>query len=256
MLLETVDEKDEAKQVVNRIDKLTRDGAKNSDTAILYRTNGQSRLIEEALIRKGIPYRVYGGVKFYERKEIKDILCYLRLLYNPADLVSFRRIVNTPSRKLGDKSVDGLVNYMGQTGRTFFEAIDSIEAAEEVGSAAKRGFVVFADMWRGFQEFSRDHSVREMMENIIKLTSYEAYLKAEYTSEEAEEKMGNLVEFANMASRYDGLESSEALSMFLEDIALITDADRDGDNDSVSLMTVHLAKGLEFPHIFIMGMEE
>ena len=222
----------------------------------MYRTNGQSRLIEEALIRKGIAYRVYGGVKFYERKEIKDILCYLRLLYNPRDLVSFRRIVNTPSRKLGDKSVDGLVMYMAENDADFMTAIASVERAEEVGGAAKRGFVLFADMWQTFLSYAREHSVRETMEYIIKTVKYDDYLKSEYPGDEAEEKMGNLVEFANMASRYDGLDPNEAITLFLEDIALITDSDRDGENDSVSLMTVHLAKGLEFSHVFIMGMEE
>lgn len=256
--LETSDEKEEGREIVSFITKDVVDGSgAYSDWAILYRTNSQSRLIEESLIRKSIPYRIYGGVKFYERKEIKDILAYLRLIFNPSDIASLQRIINVPSRKLGDKSVGDLLQFAGQFGLDFRTAISQGIAENAFGGAAMKAFDGFLGLYDGLVEFAQNKSVRETLEEVVKRTKYADYLLAEFSKEEAEGKEENIKEFANMASRYDGLEPREALSMFLEDIALITDSDREERGENlVSLMTIHLAKGLEFKNVIISGAEE
>ena len=195
-------------------------------------------------------------MKFYERKEIKDIHSYLRLVFNPQDQVAFGRIVNVPSRKLGEKSVEGLRNFMNSRNLDFVAAIAGIAEAEEVGSAAKRAFGEFASLFTGLSDLSRDVCVKDLMDAVVKRTKYEDYLRGEYSKEEVEGKLENVKEFLNMASRYDGLEPRESLSLFLEDIALITDQDRSEETGGVSLMTIHLAKGLEFPNVIIAGAEE
>ncbi|MFZ3233570.1 MAG: UvrD-helicase domain-containing protein [Patescibacteria group bacterium] len=251
-VIESYDEKEESRGIAEMI----AEDKNYADWAILYRTNGQSRLIEEGLIRKNIPYKVFGGVKFYERKEIKDIHSYLRLIFNPQDLVAFTRIINVPSRKLGEKSVEGLRNFMNAQNLSFSEAIERIAEAPEIGPAAKRAFAEFGSMFAGLAEISRTACVKDLMDAVVKRTKYEDYLRNEYSKEEVEGKLENVKEFLNMASRYDGLEPRESLSLFIEDIALITDQDRTDEVGGVSLMTIHLAKGLEFPNVVIAGAEE
>ncbi len=250
--IETYDEKEEARTIASKI----AESGDYSKWAVLYRTNGQSRLIEEALINRNIPYRVFGGVKFYERKEIKDVLSYLRFVFNPADMVAFSRIVNVPSRKLGEKSVEGFRNFMEFRGLDFATAVSRIAEADEVGTAAKAAFARFGELHSGLVELSRNACVKELMDAVIKRTGYEEYLKGEHSKEEFEGKLENLKEFLNMASRYDGMEPRESLSLFIEDIALVTDQDRSEGEGGVSLMTIHLAKGLEFENVVISGAEE
>lgn len=249
---ESYDEKEEARSIADRIAEEGNYG----DWAILYRTNGQSRLLEEGLNRRNIPYRIFGGVKFYERKEIKDILSYLRLVFNPQDLAAFTRIVNVPSRKLGEKSVEGFRNFMAADYDSIPSALADIGNAPDVGPAAKRAFLEFGSLIAGLSKLSFEVCIKGLMEAAIKRTNYEEYLRGEYSKDEVEGKLDNLKEFLNLASRYDGLDPRESLSMFLEDIALVTDQDRNDDQDCVSLMTIHLAKGLEFPNVVIAGAEE
>ncbi|MFA6091220.1 MAG: 3'-5' exonuclease, partial [Candidatus Gracilibacteria bacterium] len=229
-----------------------------SKWAILYRTNSQSRLIEEALIKAGIQYKIYGGVRFYERKEIKDILAYMRLIFNPLDTMSLRRIINVPSRKIGEKSVETFLHYVHNFHAPFSDVIEGIDEMDELTPQARRGIAGFGTIYNELTIYLQNHSIKEMMEEIIKRTQYVDYLRHEYGETESESKEENLKEFANMASRYDGLESREALMMFLEDIALITDSDRDepGQNNFVSMMTIHSSKGLEFENVIIAGAEE
>ncbi|MDD2565507.1 MAG: 3'-5' exonuclease [Candidatus Gracilibacteria bacterium] len=255
-IIETFDEKQECEKVAEEIRDILDDREEN--IAVLYRTNGQSRLIEEALLYKGITYRVYGGVKFYERKEIKDILAYLRILANPNDVISLKRIINVPTRKIGAKSVQVLFNYARNYAVTPLDIMDNVDEITELTPLAKKGVATFNNIYKTLKEFALTNTVDNIMKHIVKLIDYEAYLLDEYGSEEYETKMDNVREFRNMASRYSGLEPTEALSLFLEDVALITDADTDKEGSSfkVSLMSIHLSKGLEFDNVFIVGAEE
>jgi DNA helicase-2/ATP-dependent DNA helicase PcrA len=233
-----------------------------SHFAILYRTNGQSRLLEEALIRKNIPYRVYGGVKFFERKEIKDILAYIRIIFNPLDTVSLKRIINVPGRKIGEKSLENFLEILDRELMDISQIAEEPMILESLSGIGAYGVKSFAMMYKILRDISKTESVASLMEAIIRRTSYDTYLKDEYGEDEYEGKLENLEEFVNMASRYDGMTYPENLASFLEDIALITDQDRNNENKDesgtghVSLMTIHLAKGLEFPTVFIAGAEE
>lgn len=240
------------------------DNTKNySRFAILYRTNGQSRLIEESLIRKNIPYRVYGGVKFYERKEIKDILAYIRIIFNPLDSTSLKRIINVPGRKIGEKSLENFLEILEREHMNIAQIADEPMIVESLTGVWANGIRSFVMIYKTLRDISQNESVASLMSAIITRTNYEAYLKEEYGEEEYEGKIENLEEFVNMASRYDGMSYPENIASFLEDIALITDQDRDNDTKApwedgwhVSLMTIHLAKWLEFPHVFIAWAEE
>ena len=268
-LLEGMDDKHEAEVIASTIRTSKSDSNDDENTtyskfAILYRTNGQSRLLEESLIRKNIPYRVYGWVKFYERKEIKDILAYIRILFNPLDSASLKRIINVPGRKIGEKSLDTFLEIMDREHMNIAQIADEPMIVESLTGVWANGIRSFVMIYKSLSDISKNGSVAELMTSIITRTNYEAYLKDEYGEDEYEWKIENLEEFVNMASRYDGMTYPENLASFLEDIALITDQDRNnesGDESSqkewhVSLMTIHLAKWLEFPHVFIAGAEE
>ena len=231
-----------------------------SDFAILYRTNGQSRLIEESLIRKNIPYRVYGWVKFYERKEIKDILAYMRLVFNPNDSMSLKRIINVPGRKIGEKSLENFTEVLQREHLNLSDFSENDFLLASLTGIGAKWIQSFCLTYKILRELSKNASVAEVMEHMIKRTNYLEYLKWEYSEDEYEGKVENVEEFLSMATRYDGMLSPENLATFLEDIALITDHDRDNEQWTsggfVSLMTVHLAKGLEFPHVIIAWAEE
>jgi len=253
-LIEAFNEKNEVEMVASIIDE-NLDEFKNF--WILYRTNGQSRLIEEALLSKWIPYRVFGWLKFYERKEIKDILAYLRLIANPTDLLSLKRIINVPGRKIWPKSVETLVNYARNYWVSPLEIMDNVEEISELSAGAKRSISWFKEMYDNFVKFLPENSIELLMKHIIKTIWYEDYLRDDYDWEELEWKLDNLKEFENMASRFTGLESQEALNMFLEEISLITDSsDEWKENIKVNLMTVHLSKWLEFDVVFIIWAED
>lgn len=251
-LFESTDEKDEAKTIAETIFE----EGNFWSWAILYRTNGQSRTLEEALIRKNIAYKVYGGQKFYERKEIKDILSYLRFIHNPADIVSLARIINVPARKIGDKSAEALFDYMRQTGEIFSENL--IHCVPDFSASAKHSALNFAQIIASVTQNITKNGVANGMKTLLEQTDYWRYLQDSYDEEDYLNKKENLNEFLSLASRYDGMEEGEGLSLFLEEIALITDSDRDDikAHSYVSLMTVHLAKGLEFENVVIAGLEE
>ncbi len=233
------------------------DGQNYRDWAVLYRTNAQSRSIEEALISKNIPYRIFGGVKFYERKEIKDTLAYLRLLHNRSDRIGFTRIINVPSRKIGEKSLEQILDVADDISA---DPITAIRHGIDMGiftGALKTTLGNFYLMYESLADTARTGSVVELIEALLKQVKYREYLELEYGKEDAENRLDNLKELANLASRYDGMLGGEGLAVFLEDIALITDADRDATGEEVvSLMTVHLAKGLEFTNVVISGAED
>ncbi len=268
-LLDGLDEKHEAEMIVNAIREIFSGNTSNSEEensyarfAVLYRTNGQSRLIEESLIRKNIPYRVYGWVKFYERKEVKDILAYIRIIFNPYDSMSLKRIINVPGRKIWEKSLENFLDVLTREHLTIKEMCENDFLLDSLTWIGAKWLQSFCILYKFFLEASKTQSVAEVMKHIIDRTWYEDYLKNEYSEEEFEWKMDNLQEFQNMASRYDGLIYPENFAQFLEDIALITDQDRNQEDKEkeerwhVSLMTVHLAKGLEYPTVFIAWAEE
>ena len=248
------DEKTEAQKIASII---SAHEGEYEDWAILYRTNGQSRLLEEALLRSSIPYKIYGWVKFYERKEIKDILSYLRLIANPSDEVSLGRILNVPSRKIGDKSQEKALDYLRSQFITLDTLTEDMVPAMGLPALANHGMISFIANYRLLYSLSHESGVEDVVIQLIKAIKYEDFLKEEYGEEGAEARMDNLRELANLSSRYTGLSPRESLQAFLEDIALITDHDTDEVGSSVvSLMTVHSSKWLEFRNVIIVGLEE
>lgn len=247
------DEYDEANYVVSQINTLKREEYyKYSDFAILYRTNAQSRAFEDVLMREGIPYRVVGGQKFYERKEIKDILAYLRLVYNTNDNVSLKRIINEPKRGIGKTTVDTIEQIANELNVPMFEVVKNIE---NFGlGRAKKELNDFAKFILRMQEDTS--SIEKLTTNILKESGYLKMLEDEKTTE-AESRIDNLGEFINVVIEFENQEADATLASFLENIALVTDLDNVDDNqDSVLLMTLHTAKGLEFSTVFLVGMED
>jgi DNA helicase-2/ATP-dependent DNA helicase PcrA len=245
------DEHDEASWLAAEIGRLRRnEGVDPGDVAVFYRTNAQSRALEEALVRAEIPYTVVGGTRFYDRREVKDVLAYLRVLANPADEVSARRIVNVPRRGVGDTSVDRLGRWAQEHGRSFADALD--HAAEAgVGGAAAKGLDRLRALLADLRELAAGGAgPGELVTAVIESTGYGAELEAEDTVE-ARSRLENLKELAGAASGYDSLDE------YLASVALVSDVDElDSSGGRVSLMTLHTAKGLEFPVVFMVGMED
>jgi DNA helicase II / ATP-dependent DNA helicase PcrA len=254
--LEAGDEREECREIAKYIQDDIDTGGVLTDWAILYRTNAQSRSIEEALINKNIPYRIYGGVKFYERKEIKDLLAYMRLLHNQSDAVSFARIINVPSRKIGEKSLETIIGLATELRSDPITAVRHGLELRVFGAALSGALTGFIGVYDRMREIALVESVAGILSKLIDQLRYLEYLDAEYDPEDAESRKENLKEFQNLASRYEWLPQGEGLAVFLEDIALITDMDRDWGSEVVSLMTVHLAKGLEFKNVIIAGVED
>ncbi|RXJ45631.1 ATP-dependent helicase [Gelidibacter gilvus] len=234
----------------------------NSDFAILYRTNAQSRAMEDALRKRGIPYRIYGGLSFYQRKEIKDVLSYLRLIINPADEEALKRVINFPGRGIGQTTIDRLVVAANGFNRSIFEVMKHIDKVEiNINSGTKNKLLNFVTMIESFQVMNETANAFELADHVTKVTG----LIKEYRDDGTPEgiaKMENIEELLNgikdfVEGQEELADATGALPEFLEDVALATDLDADkGDADHVALMTIHLAKGLEFPYVYIVGMEE
>ena len=227
-----------------------------NDCAILYRTNAQSRVLEEKLLMENIPYRIYGGINFYGRKEIKDILAYLKTIDNARDDLAVKRILNVPKRGIGTTTMDKLQVYAYDNDITFFEAL---ERADDIPSVARAAAKIrpFVELIRGFRKNLFEISVKELIEDIIEQVEYNNYLLDNDTEEDAKERMLNIDELISKATQYEESEDFPTLSGFLEEVALVADIDNlDSDNNVVSLMTLHSAKGLEFPVVYISGMED
>ncbi|NDK08343.1 UvrD-helicase domain-containing protein [Candidatus Gracilibacteria bacterium] len=237
---------------------LTNDNSsKYSDNLILYRTNGQSRQIEEALMSEGIPYKVVGGLKFYDRKEVKDMLGYLRAIYNPNDVISFKRIINTPSRKIGSRTLEVLDIYKDNFSLPYFQILENVEEIEDLNNGAKNSVKGFFNLMLNFRENANRLEVAGLLDYIVDKLDYKTYLIDEFGSEEAEGKMDNIKELINLATNYNGLGAEESLSQFLEEVSLVSDLDSvENDADYVTLMTIHTSKGLEQTRVFIAGTEE
>ena len=230
---------------------------KYSDNLILYRTNAQSRKIEEALMIANIPYRVIWGQKFYDRKEIKDILAYLRAIFNPDDVISVKRIINTPTRKIWPKSIETLDQYRENFGLNYFQIIENAPEIEELKPAAKKAIIAFYEIYKELINASNNLVVTDLIKLILEKTGYFEYLTEWLSQEEKDAKKDNIDELINVASEYNGMEPRESLSTFLEEVALITDMDtKDERSDYVTLMTIHTSKWLEQKRVFLTGLEE
>jgi len=278
-------EEDEAQYVVRTVAEGVRRGRRLSDYAVLYRTNAQSRPLEEAFVRAGLRYRLIGGTRFYERREVKDILAYLRLLSNPRDSVSLARVINTPPRGLGAATVAELASWAQDRGEPMFAALRAVAAAEagqrlddapRLGPRAAHAVARFVRLIDDLSAVATREPVAHVIKAIVDAIEYQRYLG---DGEEALERWANVEELANLAAQYDAaageiereiaseeedrtgfdeaLAQRSALQAFLEDVALVSDVDDlDQRQDAVTLITLHAAKGLEFPVVFMVGMEE
>ncbi|HHT9155622.1 MAG TPA: ATP-dependent helicase, partial [Candidatus Tripitaka sp. YC43] len=222
--------------------------------AIFYRTNAQSRVLEEAMRSYGIPYIIVSGVAFYQRREIKDILSYLRLLVNHRDRVAFERTINTPPRGIGPTSVERLKREAVHTNNDFIQVASS--EISGIKGKARGGLGAFSELYKVLQAMPRS-PVRPIVTEVIVRTGYTDYLKSAFTQMEVIERLANVDELVNAAEEYDKTHAEGSLEDFLERVALVQDTDTwDGHTEAVSLMTLHAAKGLEFPAVFICGLEE
>ncbi len=249
------DEYDEGRYIVEQINHLkTEEYYKNSDFTILYRMNAQSRAIEDILMREGIPYKVIGGLKFYERKEIKDIIAYLRLIHNSADNLSLKRIINEPKRGIGKTSIEQIQEISDKTGNSMYEIIRN---AQEYGLTRvysnSRDFIEQMEYLKSKKD---ELKISDLIKETLNKTGYTKALENE-NSVEAETRIENLEEFLTVAIEFEEESADNTLAEFLENITLSSDIDgMEDQDDSVTLMTLHSAKGLEFPVVFLVGMEE
>ena len=251
---------EEAEYVIGEISRAHREnGAKYKDCAVLYRTNAQSRLFEEKCLLANIPYKIVGGVNFYARKEIKDLLCYLKTIDNSRDDLAVRRIINVPKRGIGATTLGRIQDYADKMSVSFYDALRVAEEVPSIGRSLSKidGFVTFIQSLKSKAE---SYTVRELLEEVIELTGYVAELQAEDT-DESKARIENIDELISKTESYqEAMEEqgqTATLSGFLEEIALIADIDSvDPDQDYVLLMTLHSAKGLEFPRVFLAGMED
>ena len=261
-VIETYTEQEEAQFVVNEIERLVDKGeAKLSDFAVMYRTNAQSRALEEAFVRYGTPYKLVAGTRFYERREVKDILAYLRVIQNTSDNVSLLRIINAPQRGIGDQTQAKLSAWANSAGLPIFEILSMVGRAESTDKAQPtfspgitRTLVSFTSTIEELVEKSRQIGLVELLDLLLERIAYKQYLLAE---PQGEERWETVMELRTVAEEYRDMAPLDGLSAFLEGIALVSDVDSlDESTPSVTLITLHQAKGLEFPIVFMVGMEE
>jgi DNA helicase-2/ATP-dependent DNA helicase PcrA len=258
-VIEAEDEHDEARIVAARIGGLLEGGSSASDIAVFYRTNAQSRVLEDLLVRHGVPYQVIGGPRFYERAEIKDAMAYLSVLDNPSDEIALRRIINQPRRGIGDASVDRLSATAGFSGRSLWTALEDPDAAG-LGTAAARSVRAFRAMMDDLRDRAVELPVGELMELLLERNGVIELLEAERTIE-ASGRIENLQELVGVAREYVARSEQPSLAGFLQEVSLTADADAlaaadESGGGRVTLMTLHNAKGLEFDAVFVIGMEQ
>jgi DNA helicase-2/ATP-dependent DNA helicase PcrA len=251
-LLQVVNERAEGEAMVRRIRNAVDAGQRRyGHYAVLYRTNAQSRSVEETFIHYGIPYRIIGGQRFYDRKEIKDIMAYLRLIYQPEDRVSFARVVNIPSRGLGEKSLDNFLRWQRASQLTLLDAITQVQTCDKLTARAKKGIDDLGTMLANLRELLEDTPPAGVVDSLVRRLDYYNYIND--GTPQGESRVENVKELINVAQHYD----EEGMEVFLEEVALVSDVDQaDFNGNAVTLMTLHAAKGLEFPVVFMIGMEE
>jgi len=260
-VIETYTEQEEAQYVVNEIDSLVGRGeVKPGDCAVMYRTNAQSRVLEEAFIRYGMPYKLVAGTRFYERREVKDIIAYLRLIQNPFDSVSLLRIINVPQRGIGQRSLDELAQWARSQGVPEYRALQLLAESKDsavdlpFSSRTVKVLIGFAVMVAGFIEKSRELNLVDLFDLVVENSGYRQYLVGLV---DGEDRWENVLELRGVAQDYRDLPTLEGLSDFLESVALVADVDDLEEKvETVTLITLHQAKGLEFTVVFIVGMED
>lgn len=245
---------EEAIFVTDKIKEHIDNNGKYSDIAILYRQNALSRIIEDQLVKRNIPYRLFGGVRFYERREIKDLLAYLKVIYNSSDNIATKRIINVPKRGIGAATVDKVTDYANNNGFSFFEALNNLEALN-MGSRGKK-LIDFKDLINTFKDYATNNSVADLIKEILNKTEYIKELEKE-DRDQAQGRIENIHELISKAVEFEKISEDKSLTAFLEEISLVADIDNyeEGD-DTIVLMTLHSSKGLEFPTVFIIGFEE
>ena len=249
-------DRDEAKYICDTIDKEAVEGKKYSDFAILYRNNALSRVIEEQLVKNSIPYRLFGGTRFYDRREIRDIMCYLKVLNNPNDDIALKRIINVPKRSIGDTTVAKISEYALNNNMSFYMALCGSDNIDTLTPRAQKSLVAFVELLNGFMIDAEELPVSELIEKITDETGYSAELEA-LNTDEAKGRLENISELVNKASEFEENTENATLSQFLEEVALVADVDGFTEGqDTVVLMTLHSSKGLEFDTVFIAGFEE
>ncbi|MBV8527117.1 MAG: UvrD-helicase domain-containing protein [Candidatus Dormibacteraeota bacterium] len=255
-LISVYDEREEALWIAGEIERLVaREAVSLSECAVLYRTNAQSRAFEEVLLRRGIPYRLVGGIRFYERKEVKDVLAYLRLCANPRDAVSFARVVNVPRRKIGDRTVAELERLARKKRIAPLEAAKRLDETEGLGAAAMQAIAGFSALMDKLRDEASRMPLPVLVDSILVNTGYRDMLRD--GTPEGEERWGNVVELSGLAAEYEDVPPPDGLTQFLENVALVSDVDSVDDKDQgVLLITLHQVKGLEFDVVFVAGMEE
>jgi DNA helicase-2/ATP-dependent DNA helicase PcrA len=248
------DELEEADGIARQVKELTEGGASLKDIAVFYRVNAQSRLLEEAFIRNKIPYQIVRGVEFYGRKEIRDILAYLKILVNPDDEVALLRIINTPARGIGKTTIDKIRFFADRNNIAFFEALKKTEHIEPLSEATKAKIAVFVNMLEGFKK-DITGEVAPLTERVFIESGLEKSLRE--TGPDGQNAIDNINELINSAAQYDQQAEDPSLLDYLQQIALFSDVDAyDAATDRVALMTLHTAKGLEFENVFIVGVEQ
>ena len=248
------DEREESAWICDRMQQLVLSGVSYGDMAVLYRTNAQSRVLEEMLMRAGIPYRIYGGLRFYDRKEIKDVVAYLRCIVNPSDDVSLRRIINQPKRSIGESTIQELVRYAQEHDMPLYSAL--VDVPETLSARPRKCVREFGELMNELVLSREDMSVADFVKHLIQKTG----LLSQYEKEDNDEsraRVENIQEFLGAVSEYEAGAESPSLDDYLENVALISDLDQAAEDARyVTLMTVHSAKGLEFPTVFLAGLEE
>jgi DNA helicase-2/ATP-dependent DNA helicase PcrA len=259
-LVEAYTEQEEAQFVVSEIEKLVGEGqARLGDCAVMYRTNAQSRALEEAFIRFGTPYKLVAGTRFYERREVKDIIAYLRLIQNPEDSVSLLRIISVPGRGIGKQTLARLSSLAQSLGVSQYEALrrlDKLKDGDELSFSPHitRALLGFVDLMTELTSQSREVDVVSLLDLVVKRSGYQEYLLAQ---PDGEERWENILELRTVAQQYRELPPTDGLTAFLEGVTLVSDVDGlDETVDAATLITLHQAKGLEFPVVFIVGMED
>jgi DNA helicase-2/ATP-dependent DNA helicase PcrA len=261
---EGYNEQEEALFVIRELERLVRnDGLSRRDAAVMYRVNAQSRALEEACLRYGVPYQLVGSLRFYQRQEIKDLTAYLRLVANPDDDVSFARVANVPLRAIGQRTLDHLTRLARDKGVSMFSAIQEIsqsdgnldQAAATLPARSRRALTIFQELIKTLASESESLDLVELIDLVLERSGYRRYVQDE--AERGEERWENIQELRNTASDFLDLEGRDALTAFLESVSLVSDTDNlDEKVDALTLITLHQAKGLEFSVVFIVGMEE
>lgn len=249
------DGRDEVNFVIEEIVEMRKDDRRYNDFTILYRTNAQSRLFEEGFLRYNIPYKVFGGMQFYQRAEIKDILAYLSVINNTRDGINLDRIINVPKRKIGDKTIEKIKNYAEEKGLSIYDSLKEAENISGLSSAVTEKLKEFSNMMAELEELSFELPVSELFDEVIKKVGYFSYLNSSY--DDAESRIENVEELKNSIIELENVVDNLTLREYLENVSLVSATDDlDSEREYVKLMTIHNAKGLEFPVVFLVGMED